>query len=82
MLTNCAFEDRQVIDDFDGVRSAFYLYAVMETMSDLPATPETEDMFRQAQDRLVNFIETSGLDDVTLSRLAETLSGRQHSDDP
>lgn len=82
MLTNCALEEPQVIEDLDGLRSAFYMYALMETVAELPGTPETEDLFRSAHQRLSTHIEESGLDAVTLSRIAEMLSVRQRSNDP
>lgn len=84
MLTNCAFEEPQVVDGVDGLKSAFYLTAVMEALSDLPGSPETEECFQLARKRLWTHIENSGIDEVTLSRLAETLSGtrRERIDDP
>lgn len=83
MLTSCALEERQIVEDLDGLSSTIYLIAIMETLSDLPATPETEDLFRAAHDRMWNYLSTSGFDEVTLSRLAETFRGRvSRVDDP
>jgi hypothetical protein len=82
MLTNCALEEHRVVRDLDGVKSVFYLYAVMETINDFPTTSETDQLVRIARERLMTRVKESGLDEVTLSRLLETFNRRPNYQDP
>lgn len=83
-MTNCAFDEPQVLDGIDALKSAFYLTAVMEALSELPGSPETEESFQLARRRLWTHIEGSGIDEGTLTRLATILSGERprHLYDP